>query len=59
MSDMTITRAHGVTGPAFFLEHPFDLWGFDGMPEDGPYPSQEAAESAARLVLEAVCGADD
>ncbi|WP_307506139.1 hypothetical protein [Clavibacter sp. B3I6] len=56
---MTITRAHGATEPAFFLEHPFDLWGFDGMPEDGPYPSQEAAESAARLVLEAVCGADD
>jgi hypothetical protein len=59
MSDMTITTERGDAGPAFFVRHPFDLSGFDGMPEDGPCPSHEAAESAARLILEAVCGADD
>lgn len=59
MADMTITSARGDSGPTFFLEHPFDLSGLDGMPAEGPYRPREAAESAARLVLEAVTGADD
>jgi hypothetical protein len=59
MSDMTITSEQGLCGPAFYLRHPFDLWGFDGMPDAGPYASREAAESAGRLVLAAVSGADD
>jgi hypothetical protein len=59
MSDMTITSEQGASGPAFFLRHPFDLWGFDGMPDSRPYASREAAESAGSLVLAAVSGADD